>query len=214
MIRNTNNSPYISITGFALQFAEFKRVLPLMMADNAEVLINDELVNNRLLQINSQSSRYRLLTEIRRRYQSMPVDFWCDFLEMNATAQRAALFFAVLKTYKLVFDIHFNLTVRCWRATDIYIDRQSVLDAIEEIGAQDEFVNRWSEATKIRSAAQYLTMLRQVGLIEVKGQVNKLQPLRLDNEDYAYYLRRGDDWFLEACLLFSYEIQDIKSQTL
>ena len=81
-----------------------------------------------------------------------------------------------------------------------------------EIAAHDEFVDSWSDSTKSRCASQYLTILRQAGLLTEKS--NKLQPVRPDNDELTYYFRAGEEWFLEALLLYPYEINEIKSQVL
>lgn len=79
-----------------------------------------------------------------------------------------------------------------------------------EISAHDEFVDSWSDNTKDRCAAAYLTILRQSGLLDEK--TNELQPIKLDADEYTYYIHTGEEWFLEACLLYPYEINEIKSK--
>ena len=79
-----------------------------------------------------------------------------------------------------------------------------------EIAAHDVFVDSWSDTTKSRCASAYLTILRQAGLLDEKA--NTLRAVKLDPEEFAYYIQSGEEWFLEACLLYPYEINDIKSQ--
>ena len=81
---------------------------------------------------------------------------------------------------------------------------------LNEIAAHDEFVDSWSDNTKERCASQYLTYLRQTGLLVEK--TNQLQPVRPDDDELAYYFRSGEEWFLEACFLYPYEINDIKGR--
>ena len=81
-----------------------------------------------------------------------------------------------------------------------------------EIASRDEFVNSWSDNTKSRCASAYLTILRQAGLLEEK--TNTLKPIKLNSNEFAYYIRTGEEWFLEACFLYPYEIKDIKTQVL
>lgn len=42
----------------------------------------------------------------------MPAYFWNDFLEMNDSDKVAALFYVILKTYKICFDFHVNVTMK------------------------------------------------------------------------------------------------------
>lgn len=119
-----------------------------------------------------------------------------------------ALFYAIMKTYKLVFDLHFNLTVRKWNSADPTICLSEVLMELNEIASRDPYVDSWTEKTKNRLSSCYLTIMRQCGLI--KPDTDRLQPLSLEHSNYAYYLTAGDGWFLSACLLYSYEIENIK----
>ena len=50
----------------------------------------------------------------------------------------------------------------------------------------------------------------QSGLLD--GKNNELTPICLDADEFAYYFHSGEEWFLEACLLYPYEINDIKSK--
>ena len=74
-----------------------------------------------------------------------------------------------------------------------------------EIAAKDEFVDSWSDSTKGKVASAYLTILRKVGML---SNDNRLHSLLCNN--YYYYLAKGESWFLEACLLQPYEIDNIK----
>ena len=55
---NKIKSPYsAAITGCGFQFYEFQRVFPLLMDANSKTLLQDEIENNRLLQVNSRKAR-------------------------------------------------------------------------------------------------------------------------------------------------------------
>ena len=53
----------------------------------------------------------------------------------------------------------------------------------------------------------YLTVLRKVGILDKE---DNLHPLSASNFDY--YIINGEQWFLEACLLQPYQIENIKKQ--
>ena len=159
-------SPYTAaITGGGFLFTETNVLLPLLQSADREALLKDERVNNRLLQINAESSRYNAIVEIARRYDAMPTNFWEDYKNMNEEDQQVALFFVILKTYKICFDFHINVTMRKWNS----ISKSLVFDDIEmefnEVSARDEFVDSWSEKTKRKVASSYLTILRKVGIL-------------------------------------------------
>ena len=201
-------SPYTAaITGGGFLFTETNVLLPLLQSADRDALLKDERVNNRLLQINAESSRYNAIVEIARRYDAMPTNFWEDYKNMNEEDQQVALFFVILKTYKICFDFHINVTMRKWNS----ISKSLVFDDIEmefnEVSARDEFVDSWSEKTKRKVAGSYLTILRKVGILD---KDDNLHPLSASNFDY--YILNGEQWFLEACLLQPYQIENIKKQ--
>lgn len=207
---NKIKSPYTAaITGGGFLYEETCILLPLLQSDNREVLLKDEVLNNRLLHINSETSRKRNISEISRRYDTMSLKFWLDFQEMNEDDQKVALFFVMLKTYKICFDFHINVTMRKWNSISKRVEHDDLMMEFNEIAAKDEFVDSWSEATKKRVASAYLTILRKIGMIE---QDNSLNALNCSN--WEYYIQMGDMWFLEACLLQPYQIENIKKELL
>ena len=200
-----SSSPYTAaITGGGFLLEETKVLLPLLQSPDRTALLKDERVNNRLLKINAETSRKRAMAEIERRYDAMPPTFWNDFQQMDEEDQKAALFFVILKTYKICFDFHINVTLRKWNS----ISKSLVYDDIEmefnEVSARDVFVDSWSDKTKRKVASSYLTVLRKVGILD---KDDNLHPLSASNFDY--YIINGEQWFLEACLLQPYQIKEI-----
>lgn len=207
---NTSNSPYsASITGGGFLYAETNALLPLLQSEERETLLKDEKLNNRLLKINAETSRYRAIVEIARRYDAMPPSFWVDYLSMSETDQEVALFFVILKTYKICFDFHVNVTMRKWNSISKTVLYDDIAMEFSEVAARDAFVDSWSDKTKRKVASAYLTILRKVGMLDNE---DRLHPLSAENLDY--YIRIGEPWFLEACLLQPYQINNLKKQLL
>ncbi len=207
---NTNNSPYTAaITGGGFLYAETNALLPLLQSGEREALLKDEKLNNRLLKINAETSRYRAIVEIARRYDAMPPSFWVDYQSMNETDQQVALFFVILKTYKICFDFQVNVTMRKWNSISKTVVYDDIAMEFSEVAARDTFVDSWSDKTKRKVASAYLTILRKVGMLDNEDQ---LHPLFAENLEY--YIRIGEPWFLEACLLQPYQIDNIKKQLL
>ena len=205
------NSPYTAtITGCGFLYYEFLRILPLLMSKDSARLLKEEIDNNLLFQVNSQKARLRFLAEFKRRYNALPISFWNDFFKMNELSQRAGLLYVILKTYRLIFDFHFNVTVKRWNSVDQRLRKTDIMMELSELSSRDSFVDSWTDNTKSRCASQYLTILRQAGLLQEK--TNKLLPIHLAPADYEYYIRSGEEWFLEACLLYPYEVNDIKTK--
>ena len=141
-------SPYTAaITGGGFLFEETNLLLPLLQSDNRVTLLKKETVNNRILQINAEKSRENNIREIARRYDTMPVSFWEDYKTMEEHNQKIALFFVILKTYKICFDFQIRVTMRKWNGIAKSLIREDLMMEFSEIAAKDEFVNTWSENT-------------------------------------------------------------------
>jgi hypothetical protein len=207
---NIKNSPYTAaMTGGGFLFEETDVLLPLLQSEDSESLLKDEAVNNRLLHINSEKARKTNMREIVRRYEAMSKSFWIDYSEMDENDRRIANLFAILKTYKILFDFHVNVTMRRWNSIAKSVSIDDIMMEFNEISARDEFVDSWAETTKKKVASAYLSILRKVKMMDNK---NGLLPVSCNNFDY--YLTHGEPWFLEACLLQPYQIESIKKRLL
>lgn len=207
---NIKNSPYTAaMTGGGFLFEETDVLLPLLQSEDSESLLKDEAVNNRLLHTNSEKARKTNMREIVRRYEAMPKSFWIDYSEMDENDRRIANLFAILKTYKILFDFHVNVTMRRWNSIAKSVSIDDIMMEFNEISARDEFVDSWAETTKKKVASAYLSILRKVKMMDNK---NGLLPVSCNNFDY--YLTHGEPWFLEACLLQPYQIESIKKSLL
>lgn len=208
-----NLSPYsASLTACGLQFNEFNLMLPILLSDDRDALIKHEIENNDTLHINSHKSRQRVIAEYKRRVDAMPRDFWTWYLTLDEQAKRIALLYVILKTYRIAFDFHIKTVLRKWNSVVQTLAKPDLMMAFSEIAANDAFVDSWTDNTKDTVAKSYLTILRQVGMLDLFNA--QLKPLKAQPQAYAYYLNHGEDWFLEACLLQTYEIEQIKSALL
>ena len=202
------NSPYsAAITGGGFLFEETDALLSLLKSPDRNTLIKDELVNNRILHINAERSRSKAILEIKRRFDVMPPAFWDDYKSMSEEDRRIALLFVILKTYKILFDFQINVAIKKWNSVSRTIDLQDLAMEMNEIAAKDEFVDSWSESTKTKVASAYLSMLRKCGMMNREGQLVQLKATNAD-----FYIRIGELWFLEACFLAPYQIENIKKQ--
>lgn len=86
-------SPYTAaITGGGFLLNETLALLPFLQSAEREELLKDERLNNRVLMINAETSRKKVILEISRRYDMMSPAFWQDFLTMTIAEQPIALF--------------------------------------------------------------------------------------------------------------------------
>lgn len=201
-------SPYsAAVTGGGFLYEETVALMPLLQSPDRDKLLKEEAVNNAILHVNAETSRKRFISEISRRYKAMPASFWNEWTDMDDANRKVALFMVILKTYKILFDLHVNVTIRKWNSATRSVDLSDLMMEFGEISAKDEFVDSWTDNTKKKVAAAYLTIIRKVGMLD---DDNQLHPLHCSNFDF--YLTHGEAWFLEACLLQPYEIDDIKKK--
>lgn len=201
-------SPYsAAITGGGFLLEETDALLPLLMSPDRVELIKKEVVNNDVTHINSEIARKRSIAEIQRRFLAVPPTFWTDYREMDTPDRKIALFYVILRTYKIMFDFHINVGVKHWNSVGQQIESQDLMLEFNEISAKDEFVDSWSESTKKKIASTYLSILRKCGMLDATG---KLTPPTFSNA--SFYIKIGEPWFLEACFIPPYQIENIKKQ--
>ena len=192
---------------------EMNRMLPLFLAENSQELLTKEIEENNVLMVNAVASRKKYISELSRRFNAVPPSFWVDYQGMDENAQRLAIFFVLLSTYRIVLDFHLNVALKKWNSIDQHVYYDDVAMELSQIAANDEFVDSWSDNTKKRVVSAYLTFINQTGLYDKKTcELHK--STNISESDYAYYVQTGREWFLEACLLQPYEIEKIKNAAL
>lgn len=213
MANRTLNSPYsASITGCGFMYEEMRALLPMLMSPDRDSLLKEELLTGEHLMMSSERTRSRAIPEFVKRYNAVPKSFWNWFLTLNDKSQKVAMFYVILKTYKIVFDLHINVVLEHWRGVDQRVSRNDLMMEFNEISANDAFVESWSENTKDRVASAVCSVLRKVGLMEEKNF--DLKPIDFSDIDSTYYIQNNELWFLEACFLEPYEVQKIKEGQL
>jgi len=204
-------SPYsAAFTAASMMYREMNALIPLMLDEKSQELIKQEIEENNLLRINSLMSRKRVVVELQRRFNAVPKSFWEQYLLLDEKAQRIALFFVLLKTYQLLFDMHVCMTLSMWRSADIHLDTSDVMLYLNELASQDKFVDSWTESTRKKICSVYILMLHQAGLMQ-DGTALLKEP-RLPDENWQLFLRIGEPWFIEACFLPTYRIRELKQK--
>lgn len=207
-----NKSRYsASFTGAtSLLHQEMGRLLPILMADNAPELLANEIRTNEHQIADREQTRKRYLSEMVKRYKAMPRHFWESYFSLSEQGQKVALLCAVMKTYAIVFDLHRSVVMRKWRSVDNTLTRTDILLGFNDIAANDEFVESWTENTKDRSMSAILTFYREAGFLVG----DTLQSVYLSDDEWAMFYRTGEGWFPESCMLESYELERIKAIAL
>lgn len=206
-------SPYnASFTSASMVFYETNAVIPYLLQDDSRETIKKLVEDASILKIQSMSARRKTVSEIVKRYKTMPQSFWESYLNLSEQAQKLDLFFVILKTYKLLFDFQINYLLDKYNSASPVFSSEEVLILLNEIAANDELVDGWTDETKKKVVSVYQVMLKQIGFLKATG--GEIARLDIDKELFVRYIKLGEDWFLQACLLPLYEIDNIKRLAL
>lgn len=208
-----NNSPYsASFTAASLMREEMNAVLPYLLKDDSPQTVKMIEDSPEILPIKSVSARERVAIEMAKRFRTMPKSFWTNYQTLSEDQQRLAIFFVILKTYRLLFEFQVNVAVKKYHSANNTLQTDDLWMEFYNIASRDEFVDSWTEKTKKKAISVYLTMLRQAGLLN--SDTAELQRIDIEKEAFIPYVRLGELWFLQACFLPQYEIENIKSAAL
>jgi hypothetical protein len=198
-----------SMTGCGFMHSEMTAMLPLLLAPDADALIKQEITENNILLIKSESSRKRAVAEFRRRFNAVPREFWEWYNTVSENTQLFAMFFVNLKAYRILFDFQVNVVVNNWNGISQSVSYNDILSEMYQISANDDFVDSWSDETKNKVVSWFITMITKVGLLDKK--TSQLSSPIINEEEFAYFLKINEAWFLDACLLDPFVINRIKS---
>jgi hypothetical protein len=187
-----------NFTAGGLLFNEFKALENLLVSDNFENLIKIEEEQNNIIGIATNSSRKRIVSEIKRRYKIAPAGFWDHFYNWSEDEQKLALFYLCLKTYPLIMDVHLDVALKKYRI-GAKLDAYDIQMRFEEIMSYDEEVSNWSELTFKKLNVQYRKALRDSGLYQVNKVLKK--PSKPGNQFWGYFKEINEHWFIEACFM-------------
>lgn len=202
-------SPYsASFTGAAMLFSEMNVAVKMLLENDSPETIKMLKTDANYIQIKAAKSRERVTAEFVRRFRAVPKSFWERYITLGESEQRLALLYVILKTYQILFEFQINLVIPKYNSPDRVLTKNDVNMALNEIASKDEFVDSWSAETRDRASSQYLTILRQGGLIN--DATKELQEPNLPDNAFVYYISIGEVWFLQACLLPGYKIEQLK----
>ena len=207
------NSPYsASFTAAALMHGEMSAVLPYLLNDCSTETV--KMIENsvEILPIQSASARERVTLEMVKRFKTMTPAFWVDYQSFPEPQQKLALFYVILKTYRLLYEFQLNVAVKRFNSANNTLQIDDLWMEFYDIASRDPFVDSWTDSTKKKAIKSYLTMLRQTGLLD--PDTDRLQRIDIAQEAYIPFVQLGELWFLQACFIPAYEIETIKSLAL
>ena len=189
-------------------FSDMNVAVRMLLEDDSPETIKTLKTDASYIQIKSETARRRVTAEFVKRFRAVPKSFWTRYMELPENEQRLALLYVVLKTYQLLFEFQINLAIPKYNSPDRILTKNEVSMALNEIASKDEFVDSWSAETRDRASSQYLTILRQSGL--VSESTGELQSPNLQDEALLWYIQSGEVWFLQACFFPGYKIEQLK----
>ena len=196
-----NNSTYTgSFAAGSLLHKETNAILPLLLLELSDALLKQEIQQNNLLKINSESARKRTVMEIQKRFSVTNKSFWDFYVNRNEEEQKLLLFYQCLRVYRLMFDFHFNVTIKQWNSSTPQVEPYHYQMELNEIAGRDEKVYKWTDLTKQKVISVYMRILKDVNLLDPKTY--QLKTIVVSDESFfAYFIKVKDLWFLDACLL-------------
>ncbi len=117
------NSPYsASFTAAALMHGEMNAVLPYLLKDCSSETV--KMIENsvEILPIKSASARERVTLEMVKRFKSVPLSFWMDYQTFPELQQKLALFYVILKTYRLLYEVQLNVAVKRYNSANNHLE--------------------------------------------------------------------------------------------
>jgi hypothetical protein len=188
-----------NFTAGGILYNEFIALKEILISDKFNELIKIEEAQNNVIGIKTLGSRKRIISEIKRRYNNAPLDFWTHFFEWNEVEQKLALFFLCLKTYPLILDIHFEVALKKFK-TGNKLNPYDIQMRMDEIASIDDEVSKWSEVTLKKLNIQYRKAIKDVGIC---NGTSLIRESKAGNLFWNYFKYNNENWFLEACFINS-----------
>lgn len=198
MSLTTANKYDANFTAGGIFFNEFSNLRDYLLNDDFEEIVKKDIEENRILAITTLSARKRVVSEIIRRHKIVPLKFWKFFQNLSESEAKLALFFVCLKTYPIVFDLHFQVTVRKQKL-GLDLEEYDIQMRLDELSSTSLDVEGWSESTVKKINTQYRKAIKDAGLYKGK-ELRKVNDVSNDLF-WNYYKENEESWFLEACFI-------------
>ncbi|MCK9411437.1 MAG: DUF1819 family protein [Prolixibacteraceae bacterium] len=176
-------------------FNETIRLVGVLKSDELEEALAKDIKENKLLQINSEETRGRAIREIRKRNKYAEPGFWEDFSRASEEEQRLMFFYLCLKTYRILFDLHFLVTVKRYHIDTTVPETFYYKMVTDELASIDKTVAAWSDTTLKKTLSNYRSLLRVAGLLKGDQLTTPFVPASF----WTQFTERNEYWFLEAC---------------
>jgi hypothetical protein len=187
-----------NFTAGGIFFNEYSALKDHLLDEEFIGLLKNEIQENKILGVATLSARKRIVSEIIRRYNTMPKSFWELFQHLNEQETKLALFYVCLKTYPIVFDLHFNVSVLLEKKGEMLNDF-SVQMRLDELSTSSTEIGSWSITTLKKINTQYRKALKDTELVK---QGNLVKPFLVSDSFWEYFKSTNEAWFLQACFIY------------
>jgi hypothetical protein len=191
--RNLKYNGTFSANG--ILFNETLRLVKILEGENVFDALAKEVRENQLLQINSETTRGRVIREIKKRNKYAGNNFWEFFGQRTENEQRLLFFYLCLKTYRILFDLHFKVTVKRFHIDATLPETFYYKMAVDELASENPVVAGWSETTLTKTFSNYRSLLRISGLLSG----DRLCLPDVHQQFWDQFRARNEFWFMEAC---------------
>lgn len=195
--RNTTYSAAITSATGALYHREINALLPLIQSDNWKELLKQEMFENKLLLVNAETSRRKVISHVSSRIQYAFPEFWEIYASSKQDEQALMLFNLALNSVAVLYDFHFDVTIPAWKGSSRLFDAYSYQMKLDKLGDQFEEVDKWYATSRIQIIKIYKRTLKEAGFLH---DDDLIQPRKSD-EFFFPFLKNRQSWFLEACFL-------------
>tara|TARA_R110000868_G_scaffold106365_5_gene291776 strand:- start:1796 stop:2386 length:591 start_codon:yes stop_codon:yes gene_type:complete len=186
-----------NFTAGGILFQEFISMMDIIENKDFIDLMDIEAKDNAFIGIPVESSRKRIISEIKRRYANAPKNFWSHFKHWNESEKKLGLYYLCLKTYSLVYDIHFEVVLKNFKlGRDL--DDYDVQMRFDELSSMDDDFGSWADITIYKLNVQIRKALKDAGLYDGK----KLNIPRQIGYDFKQYFNAVNEmWFISAVFI-------------
>jgi hypothetical protein len=158
-----------------------------------------------ILPIKTESSRRRIFQELLRRFLQMDklvVDY---FVQAERKEQIVILYYSVLKSYQLLFDVVFQVLIPKYGRGDKMLTQMDVFAFLDSKVLEQPQIEKWGIRTRKNMAGIVLMMLKEVGI----QQKQQIMPLNGSKELWHIFVKSNEFWMLDAVLLTNDDKQRI-----
>lgn len=196
-MQSSNTSYNSGFTAGGLLHQEFLALKLVILSDEPITLLDKEKDVNKYIAIKSLGARKRIISQIKARISSTDSSFWDEFYLWSDREQKLGLFFVALKTYRILFELHWEVALKKFR-TGSKLDSYAITMFLEELSSRNDEVASWSEATLNKINSRYRRALADAGLLKNKKLIT---PNGIDESFWEYFKNSNESWFLEACFI-------------